>query len=178
MNKIQEKKLGRLFSILDRNHNHAVDRSDYEAVGKQVAALRGVSEDSPQYAQMVAYMGTYWEALAQRADKDANGRVTWTEWVESMESGSASMQQTRAQMVGLAAALLDRDGDGQITAADYVKLVESVGYQMADADEVFSRLDRNGDGKIDTSELGMLVDEFLFSADPDAPGNWLLGKLS
>jgi Ca2+-binding EF-hand superfamily protein len=177
MNDLQQKKFARLFAILDRDHDDAVERSDYEAIGMQVATLRGLAVGSPEQAQMAARMGAYWDALAQRADKDANGRVTRSEWAKSMGSGSESMAQTRGQMVGLAAALLDRDGDGLIASADYQRLIELVGYKLANGDEVFRRLDRNGDGKIDTAELGTLVDEFLFSDDPEAPGNWLLGNL-
>lgn len=177
MNELQQKKFARLFSMLDRDKDGAVERSDYETIGKQIAKLRGLASGSPEEAQIVTRMSAYWDALAKRADKDTNGRVTMAEWGQSMAGGSESMEQTRAQMVGLAASLLDRDGDGKITVDDYKRLFEMVGHKMDDAEDIFKRLDRNKNGKIDTSELATLVGEFLFSGDSDAPGNWLLGKL-
>ena len=177
MNELQQKKYARLFSILDRDKDGAVERSDYEAIARQVAKLRGVEDGSPEQAQIASRMSAYWDSLAKRADKDANGRVTLAEWSQSMSGGSDSMAQTRSQMVALAAAMLDRDGDGKITQADYQKLLEMVGHKQAEGEKFFERLDENGDGKIDVEELGALVDQFLFSGDPTAAGNWLLGPL-
>lgn len=177
MNELQQKKFTRLFSILDRDKNGAVERSDYESIGKQVAKLRGLSSGSPEETQIVSHMSTYWDALAKRADKDSNGQVTMAEWGQSMAGGSESMEQTRAQMVNLAASLMDRNGDGRITMGDYQELLEMAGYKLEDAQTIFNHLDRNKNGQIETSELATLVDEFLFSDDPNAPGNWLLGTL-
>lgn len=45
----------------------------------------------------------------------------------------------------------------------------------AEAAAAFRQLDRNRDGYLTTDELIKNAEEFFFSEDPEAPGNWLVG---
>ncbi|HMA37406.1 MAG TPA: EF-hand domain-containing protein [Chloroflexia bacterium] len=177
MDKLQQKKLERVFRILDQNGDGFLEEVDYTRAGDQVAQNRGLQADSPQYQQMRQRMHDYWEALLARADKNGDQRISREEWMASIEENSAAVEQAHSQMIGLLAVLLDRNGDGRITLEDYRLLLHDLGYEMDQAETVFARIDLNGDGQIDQAELVRLTDEFFHSTDPEAPGNWMLGIL-
>ncbi len=42
--------------------------------------------------------------------------------------------------------------------------------------EAFSHLDGDGDGLLSAEEFTRAVIEFWSSTDPNAPGNWLMGR--
>ena len=71
--------------------------------------------------------------------------------------------------------LWDRDGDGKLSADEYVKLEWCYGVTEEAAREAFRHLDRDGDGYLTLEEGMKAIEEFYLSDDPDAPGNWLFG---
>ena len=72
---------------------------------------------------------------------------------------------------------LDRDGSGTLSQDEYVGMYEALGIPPSTSSEGFKRLDRNGSGQISHEEFNQALSEFYLSADPNAPGNWLLGPV-
>jgi Ca2+-binding EF-hand superfamily protein len=176
MDGLQRKKLQRLFHLLDVNRDGYLQEMDYVRIGDQVARLHGLVANSAEYQQMRARMHDYWHSLLARA-AISDSQISVDEWLVSMETNSESLQEARARMVGLAAVLLDRNGDGKITVDDYQLLFHQLGHDLDKVQTVFARLDGDRDGQIAQEELARLVNEFLYSTDTSAPGNWLLGIL-
>jgi hypothetical protein len=50
------------------------------------------------------------------------------------------------------------------------------GLTEADAHEAFAHLDTDGDGLLSAEELIRATIEYWSSTDPDAPGNWWMGR--
>ena len=70
----------------------------------------------------------------------------------------------------------DKDRDGRIARAEYLGVAQSYAMTQEEAEEAFQHLDRDGDGYIDKDEMMLDTLEFFTSDDPDAPGNWLVGR--
>jgi hypothetical protein len=73
--------------------------------------------------------------------------------------------------------LSDQDGDGRLSQQEYVANLRSFNVNEAAANEAFRRLDQDGDGYLTQAELSRCVEEFFYSEDPEAPGNWLVGPI-
>src|SRR5215472_5062757 len=73
--------------------------------------------------------------------------------------------------------LSDQDGDGRLSQQEYVANIRGFHVEEAAAHEAFRRLDQDGDGYLTHAELSRSVEEFFYSEDPEAPGNWLVGPI-
>jgi len=73
--------------------------------------------------------------------------------------------------------MTDHDRDGRIAEADFVTNLRAYGQGEEPARAAFKKLDRDGDGHLSKEELLAAVEEFFFSEDPAARGNWLIGPL-
>ena len=76
------------------------------------------------------------------------------------------------------AALADLDQNGTLSPSEWRWQFQGLGIPDSEADESFQHIDTNGDGQITVDELIEAWRQFHFSEDADAPGNWILGKLS
>jgi Ca2+-binding EF-hand superfamily protein len=70
-------------------------------------------------------------------------------------------------------ALADRDGDGRVNENELIMHFRAWNHTEDQAREAFQRLDRNGDGAISKQDWMTNLEEFYYSEDPEAPGNWL-----
>ena len=71
--------------------------------------------------------------------------------------------------------LLDTNNDGKVSAPESAAYLTAWGATAAEIAEAFRQLDHNGDGYLTTDELRQNAEEFFFSDDPNARGNWLIG---
>lgn len=73
--------------------------------------------------------------------------------------------------------IADADGDGRVDEEEYVKWYTALmSIPPEEAAEAFSHLDRDGSGYLSHEEMREAVQEYYFSEDPDAPGNWMTGR--
>ena len=70
---------------------------------------------------------------------------------------------------------MDTDKDGKVSVPEYSAYLTAWGTTDAEIIEPFRRLDRDGDGYLTADELRQNAEEFFFSDDPEAAGNWLVG---
>jgi hypothetical protein len=62
-----------------------------------------------------------------------------------------------------------------IIAAEYTAYLTAWGTAATEIAETFHQLDRDNDGYLMADELRQNAEEFFFSEDPAARGNWLVG---
>lgn len=175
----QKKKLSRLFAVLDADHNNQLERSDYTGVVSNLARIHGWAQGSPQYAKAEGLYLTIWDKLKTLADQDGDGKVTLDEFLEFhalMLSTPEMYEQITVETVELLFGAFDRDRDGQLSRDDFRDFFDAYGIRDKAADEAFQKLDTSGDGQISKEEALQRVQEYYFSNDPAAAGNWLFGR--
>jgi juvenile hormone diol kinase len=180
LTEFQKRKIANLFAIHDLNHDGALERSDYVEYVTRISAESGLGPGSAKYEELLSRFLGFWDMLRQAADQNHDNRVTKREWFALFEQLLASPAAVdKMRPIGEAVfAMLDRNGDGNITLDEYKWLYSSGALDPRLAADSFKRLDTDRDGRITTSELSMRLFEFFMSDDPNAPGTWLFGPVA
>jgi Ca2+-binding EF-hand superfamily protein len=97
------------------------------------------------------------------------------EFHAQMLSTPEMYEQITVGTVDLLFEAFDRDHDDHLVRDDIRDFFDAYGIQDR-ADEAFAKLDTSGDGKISKEEALQRVQEYYFSNDPAAAGNWLFGR--
>lgn len=174
----QARKIRRVFAAFDRDDDGFMEAADHLHMTRAVAALRGWTPESPEYALVASiFMGT-WDQL--QAGSGGEGRVGWDVYQAYMGAALGDPEGFLAA-AGPAADfifdLFDRDGDGHLTVAEYGVFLHLYRGRAADASAVVARLDPAGNGAISKEAFRTRFCEFHLSDDPQVPGNWFLGPL-
>lgn len=176
-----EHKLKHLFHMFDVNRDGSVSREDYDEIANRVAVLADIPVGSPSHTQMVESFRNIWTTISQLAGVEATGKVTldrfipaYTKWLSNRDAVTPMLAKVMQATLGL----LTKEGDWTITRREW--LVNKFAWNMnyVDANAAFDRLDRNHDGLLQRSEMLKNLEEFLFSEDPEALGNWFFGPLA
>lgn len=172
---LKRRKFTAWFNLYDVDKTGYIERGDLEQVSRNLARLHGYGEDS-QYFQTYIQI---WEGMRQQADVDTDERIGLEEFLQAQEAltsnpdiathAALAMSEQQIQM-------LDRDGDGKLGESEVVAQTLAHNQTEEYGKVIFRHLDRNGNGAVSKEELMQAVEEFLFSEDPDAPGNWLCGE--
>jgi juvenile hormone diol kinase len=176
----QKKKLGRLFAVLDSDHNGQLERSDYMTVVSNVARVHGWKPGSKDYSAVETLYLTIWGNLKALADVNNDGQVSLDEFLEfhtQMLSSPEMYEQITVGTVDLLFEAFDRNRDGHLSRDDFRDFFDAYGIRdQAAVDEAFQKLDVSGNGRISKQEALERVKEFYFSNDDAAAGNWLFGR--
>lgn len=177
LTELQTRKWTRLFHVYDADGNGVVEKTDFETIFQNVAVARNLTPGSPEYQKLHAKFMEDWEYLQKDVDKNNNGQIDIQEWLEHGEHriNSPEMYQTVIDLANQMFELLDLDGNGVISLAEYKTVLQSWRVSEDVAAENFPKLDLNGDGAINKDEFVELVRQFHTSDDPDSPGNFFFG---
>jgi Ca2+-binding EF-hand superfamily protein len=176
---LQKRKLARFFNVWDANGDGVITTDDPAQVAQNLAELQGLKPGSREYEAFYDGFMLYQNDFLQAVDVDESGDVTMEEWLayhDEMLKDEQRFQGTALMVAELMFALMDRDGDGQITLDEYGSWMRC--FRMAEEDiseEVFRKLDLDNNGTVSKAELLQLTREFFYSDDPEARGNWALG---
>lgn len=176
----QERKLARMFDVMDVNGDGVIDRSDFTARVEAVAQLCGWDERSPQYIRNRGFSLEEWCALCETVDTDQDGSVTIEEflnWGNIFLDDRAAVRAWARGDVQLLFDSMDTDGDGRISIEEYRTYLDVCSVDAAAADAFFAHADLNEDGRVTRAEMSHAVEEFLLSENPAAGGNFLFGPL-
>ncbi|MCA9688489.1 MAG: hypothetical protein R3A51_05600 [Nannocystaceae bacterium] len=177
---LRTRKLHHFFDVIDTNGDGVFTAHDTELVAEKIAALGRLAPGSAEHEAFLFGFNKYWEELRQRCDTSADGRVTREEWLAFHEvmladpDAYAAIAESSAQLMF---ALVDDDHDGVIPIERYGEWMRAWG--SADDEsfpEIARRLDPDGAGALTRAQVLRYTHEFFYSEDPDAPGNWSLGR--
>ena len=179
LTELQQRKLTRLFHVYDGNRDGVLERGDYERIATGIADFLEIPLNSAERDSHVAIYMAGWDGLQQLADLDHDNQVTLDEWLAANDSLLQQPEMFEALAVANTESTMnweDKDRDGRIARAEYLGVAQSYVMTQEEAEEAFQHLDRDGDGYIDKAEMLQNMREFFMSDDPDAPGNWLVGR--
>ncbi|MCA9634696.1 MAG: hypothetical protein KC420_01535 [Myxococcales bacterium] len=179
LSELRTRKLTRYFNVLDTNHDGFFSADDSALIVSRLVAFRGLKPGTVEHDAFIERFGQYWHEVRCNIDASEDGKVSLAEWLHYhnlMLANPARFEASAATAARLIAGLLDANGDGEVTVAEYAAWLRAWGMvDDAEIDDVNRRIDINGDGLLSVDEIMSLIRDFFFSDDPDAPGNWAMG---
>jgi len=167
--KRRHQKLIRLFEILDYDNNGTIELRDFEQAVQKLAQLRGWEASSSEYKLMHSSWIAFGVLLLDLADRDGNGQIEMSEWLECWEL-RLDYDLSQAFLK-----LIDANEDGKIAIEELRTFYDAYQIDTRDFQETFNTLDRNLDGYISSEELKKNFAEFIYSEEVQVAGNWLFG---
>ncbi|MEM7536987.1 MAG: hypothetical protein AAF639_32720 [Chloroflexota bacterium] len=176
----QKKKLTHLFHLQDNDNNGLLERDDYEQVMVKIGELYEYAPDSPEYTNLYPVYMQLWEGLRQVADTNQDGCVSLDEFMNAYDVMLADKEAFMSNMHDICAMwykMADRNGDGLLDPEELFLNQSTVNVDEVASRASFPHMDRSGRGGILLEEMVINMEEFYYSDDPAAPGNWAVGPL-
>lgn len=176
---LRQKKLKKLFNLMDADGSGVLTKADLELSFESTVALKGYKPGSSEYQAAFDKMVTNsWNELA-KMDANGDGKVTWDEFLAFYDK--SSNDPTVSQLITgggeVLFSMVDADGNGQISLAEFKKMNSVWQSNEAKAEEIFAKLDKKGNGVLSKEDFLATCKDFFFSDDPESPANSLLGAL-
>ena len=174
----QKRKLNYLFDLYDVDKNGFVEQEDFEQVVRNLATTLRLQPGSPEYTRLHAGHMAIWNNVQQLGGAPGSQRVTREEFVNGYDrllSNKDTFLATIGNFADVFLELSDQDRDGRLSQQEYVANLRGFNADEAAATEAFRKVDLDGDGYLSLDQITRYVEEFFYSDDPQAPGNWMLG---
>lgn len=170
------------FDQLTTRSGGVLDGPSHVAMGRRTAAAIGFGLGSADEARMIeAYLNVWREAHLPYLPAGSRG-LTKEEFVRSNIALADGDPATREATLGALAetffTLADTDQDGQVGREDFWAFQHGHFPEVTRPalDEAFDHLDADRDGYLSRKQFTSAIVEYWTSSDPDAPGNWWLGR--
>ena len=172
---LQRRKLTRCFQAHDLDQNGYIERADFDRAAQRGATQISAAPGAPEFQKIHSNFLGLWQLLQTDMDVDADQRVSLEEFLNGWERLYTERRgEFRHFLDGMWAAI-DFNQDNRLSAEEWRGWMTGLGVAGADADAQFKRLDRDNRGYLTKEQYVQAWEEFHFSADPDAPGNWNFG---
>ncbi|MER6117812.1 EF-hand domain-containing protein [Streptomyces sp. NPDC001743] len=171
------------FDRLDVNGTGMLTLEDHVEMGRRVAFSLGCAEDSPEGKRIVSAYTAIWREVHLPFVPAGSPGIPRDQFVASTRTLAENPEAARATLGRLAETYLsiaDINQDGQISPAEFLAFQRGHFplFSEEEAAEAFARLDTDGNGMLSPAEFINAVIEFWSSSDPDAAGNWWMGRPS
>ncbi|NET03476.1 MAG: hypothetical protein F6K16_01800 [Symploca sp. SIO2B6] len=180
LSQLQKQKLPRLFAKYDADKNGFIEQADFERFLKTYSQFRGWTPDSPEYNSFQSKLTSRWNSMQKYADTNRDDKISLDEWLVYIDNVLNDQEAYEAQLHGIAAfafSVFDINGDNQLSLEEYRQFYKAGGLGENEANEIFRRLNLSDDDSISKEKYLELIDQFFRSEDPEAPGNFLFGKV-
>ena len=150
-------------------------------MGQRVAASLWHAPGSSAEGDIIEAYLRIWRDLHLPHIPGGGDSIAKDQFVQSTLSLADDLAAAQATVGALGSAFLaiaDTDRDGQVGPDEFRTFQKGHFPQLSDADitEAFTHLDADGDGKLSAEEFVGAIVEYWSSDDPDAPGNWFMGR--
>ncbi|WP_232536843.1 EF-hand domain-containing protein [Cystobacter fuscus] len=176
---LQAKKFNYVFKWFDQNGDGWITRDDIEKMVKLFTPLADEKDQKNKSAMDKGFMN-WWNLLLEARENKASEKIGKQEFIRIMDAVVIAPKNFEIAVGNIVDGLLgalDRDGNGSLSKEEYVGMYDALGIPPTTSTEAFRRLDRDSDGEISRAEFHQALFEYYLSADPNAPGNWLLGPM-
>jgi Ca2+-binding EF-hand superfamily protein len=160
------------FDALDTDSNGYLESDDFDRLGHRIVHALDVVESSPKAQAMHAGCRRYWHGLVGTLDRDGDGRVSWEEYAQVHEP--AAYEDNVRPYADALTAICDRDDDGFVQHADFVRGMRAVGFPADNVEALFKAFDPEGTGKVPASEWRTAIEEYFLANGSHAVGDTLV----
>ncbi|MBW4722003.1 EF-hand domain-containing protein [Saccharothrix obliqua] len=176
---LASQKFSRLFDWFDQDRDDRLTREDFQATA-EIFARVAREGDHDTVAAIHGAFDAWWRLLLEHGDTSRDGRISRREFTTVMQVNVTAPEHFQEAVMTIADAVinaLDTNRDGVLSRDEYVRLYVGLGVSREHSEAAFTRLDLDGSGTISRAEFRQAISDFYLSADPDAPGNQLLGPV-
>jgi hypothetical protein len=169
------------FDQLAARSGGLLDGPSHVAMGRRAAAAIGYALGSPDEGRMIeAYLNVWTRMHLPHLPPGARG-LTKKEFVESnlaLAEDPVARQEILGQLAETFFELADVQGDGMVDGAEFWAFQHGHFPDLGrdDLAEAFAHLDEDGDGYLSREQFVNGLVQYWTSRDPQAPGNWWLGR--
>ena len=107
--------------------------------------------------------------LQNLVDKYDKGQIDLSEWLDCMD------HHKNDDFSEAFVKFIDRNKDGKISLEELKLFYQAYEIDTSHIEELFATVDFDMGGYISSDEFKIMFDQFLYSEDVQAPGNWFLG---
>ena len=177
LTQLQTEKLTHIFNIIDFDRNGTIEKDDFEAIGENLALIRGFSYESVDFDEVMALAVSIWKNLEKHIDGSEGTLSDWLTFMDNLFAKGDGLEYMNyvTKFVDTLFSLFDVNNDGVISQSEYIDLFIGLRIEVRFAPKAFKQIDIDDDSIISKDELIKSVNEFMMSDDPEAPGNWLFG---
>ncbi|GGM32657.1 calcium-binding protein [Longimycelium tulufanense] len=175
LTRFQRKKLNLRFDRLDADGDGYIEEGDYVLAARRIAGAMG-RKGSFEAQLAEGRLRLVWRSLRQ-LDSNDDERISREEFVTAvardMDGIAAAVRSTAEAVFDLC----DIDGDGRLNRDEFGKMMNGFLVPDEGVTEGFEHLDVDEDGWVTRGEFVQGAIDLYCSADPSAPGSWLLGAV-
>ena len=170
------------FDQLTARSGGVLDGPSHVAMGRRAAAAIGYALGSAEEARMIEAYLNVWRLMHLPHLPAGSRGLTREEFVRSNLALADGSPADREAILGALAdtffCLADVDGDGRVNREEFWAFQHGHFPELTRAvlSEAFDHLDTDRDGYLSRVQFTSSIVEFWTSRDPDAPGNWWLGR--
>ncbi len=179
LSELRQRKLLRFFNVLDRNQDGVLSPEDFQQTVDMIVKLRDLKWPNPTYEELHFFWSGFSNRLQVWADRNADGKITQKEWLWYLEQMLYQFEAryVKRALVKITLEAMDFSEDQKVSLEEFSQFYQLYEINQTDSKQIFSHLDLDKDGYLTKDELTQLFEEFLYSEDPKAEGNWFFGKL-
>ena len=180
VNDLLKAKINHGFGHLDVDGDGLLTEQDHVLMGRRAAEALGHAPDSPQEQRIVDAYLRVWHELHLPHIPGGGTAISREQFVASTVSladdrGPRSQRRRdRRGVPGHRRHRLRRPGEPHRVPGVPARALP--GLTESEVAEAFDHLDTDGDGYLTAEEFTRACVEFWSSTDPDAPGNWWMGR--
>lgn len=170
------------FDQLTARSGGVLDGPSHVAMGRRAAAAIGYALGSEEEARMIEAYLNVWRLMHLPHLPAGSRGLTREEFVRSNLALADGTPADREAILGALAdtffCLADVDGDGRVNREEFWAFQHGHFPELTRAvlSEAFDYLDTDRDGYLSRTQFTTSIVEYWTSRDPDAPGNWWLGR--
>ncbi|MEQ6119743.1 hypothetical protein [Reichenbachiella sp. MALMAid0571] len=180
LTEFQQKKIAKLFKFWDANGNGVLDQKDYEEVAERLSSERGWAPGTDKYNFLRQRLIEDWNEARKFADTNNDNQISLEEWLVFCEAFMGNKDMYQITVTNVADAIIDGvdvDENGLIEEKEWELLFKVYGKPKEEATYAYAMMSENGTIEIDKAKVLSLLNDFFYSNDEDAKGNYMFGKL-